>query len=181
MKKTLLGALGVIILGALGSGLWELIKPLLGWAWSGVLTITTLGLDSLRDGIYADTANAIEKSSGIIVGAIFLTGAMVISSIRLSFRPTTPYRLPLTSSVVLLIASMSFLVTSVRTNYVTRLAVYTTKLETIAAPHLSEAQLKQFRARAVQVNSRADYLVNIEALRKVIEAAGQKAPSREFF
>lgn len=186
-KQTLVSVVGVIVLGALGSGLWELIKPLLGWGWSGILTLSTLGLDSLRDGIYADTASVNGKPTGIawavqsLSGLIVLTGVMVINSIRLSFRPTTLSRLPTANSLVLLLAASAFVVAGVRTSYVTHLAAYTAKLETIAAPHLSDAQLKQFRAGAVQVNSRADYLINIEALRKVIEAAGQKAPSRDFF
>ena len=52
-----LAILATIILGALGSGLWDMIfKPTLAWAVGTVLTISTLGLDSLRDEIYADVA-----------------------------------------------------------------------------------------------------------------------------
>jgi hypothetical protein len=154
--------------------------------WSGILTLSTLGLDSLRDGIYADTANAIGKPSGItaavqtLSGLIMLTGALVISSIRLSFRPTSNLH-PITNSLVLLLVATVFLVVGVRTSYVTQLAAYTVKLEIISAPYLSDVQIKQFRARVVQVTNRADYLANVEALRKVIEASGQKAPSRDFF
>jgi hypothetical protein len=183
-RKKLIGALGVIILGALGSGLWELIKPLLGWGWSAVLTVATLGIDSLRDGIYADTAAA--KPIGTMwavqsIGALIcLTGAIVVSSVRLSFRPTS-HLLPLTASTMLLLMTVSLSVTSARTGYVTKLAAYTVQLEIIAAPYLSDVQLKQFRARAVQVKNRTDYLANVEMLRKVIEEAGQKVPSRDFF
>lgn len=186
-RKTILSALGVIVLGALGSGFWELVKPLLGWGWSGVLTLSTLGLDSLRDGIYADTASVNGKPTGIagavqsLSGLIMLTGALVISSIRLSFRPTTLSRQPTANSLLFLLGAIVFMVAGARSGYVTQLAAYTAKLETIAAPHLSDIQIKQFRVRTVQVTNRADYLTNIEALRKVIEAAGQKAPSRDFF
>ncbi|MDP1683363.1 MAG: hypothetical protein Q8L39_16520 [Burkholderiales bacterium] len=179
--------LGIVVLGALGSGLWELIKPLLGWGWSAVLTIATLGIDSLRDEIYADTALAIGTSFQVtstrqlLVGTVFLIGAMVISSIRLSFRPTTTYRLPLGNAVLLLVVATLQFVTAARSGYVSNLATYTQQLEIIAAPHVSESQIKQFRARGVQVKNRADYLANVEALRKVIEATGQKAPSRDFF
>lgn len=55
--RWILAILGTIVLGALGSGLWEvLVKPGLAWAGGAVLTISTLGLDSLRDQIYADVA-----------------------------------------------------------------------------------------------------------------------------
>jgi hypothetical protein len=42
MEKTLFGVLGTIILGALGSGLWELVKPEFSWLGSSTLTVITL-------------------------------------------------------------------------------------------------------------------------------------------
>ena len=55
-RKTVASILGAIVLGALGSALWDLVKPLLGWAANAVLSVSTLGLDSLRNSIYADAA-----------------------------------------------------------------------------------------------------------------------------
>lgn len=46
-------ALGVIVLGALGSGLWEIaLKPGLVRLSYGILSLSTLGLESIRTGIY---------------------------------------------------------------------------------------------------------------------------------
>ena len=55
--KTIIGAVGAIVLGALGAGLWDLIKPLFGWLWSALLTIETLGMANLRDGLYYEAAS----------------------------------------------------------------------------------------------------------------------------
>ena len=87
-KKTTLTMIGVVVLGALGSGLWELVKPLLGWSWSGLLTIATLGLDSLRDGIYADAASSVGRPIGLrlavqlLAALILVTGVAIIGYIK---------------------------------------------------------------------------------------------------
>jgi hypothetical protein len=64
--QNILRTLGVIIFGALGSGLWELSKPLLGSAVNGVLTVATLGMGSLRDGIYTAASGSV-ASTAILV------------------------------------------------------------------------------------------------------------------
>lgn len=183
-RKTLLSTLGVILLGALGSGLWELLKPLLNWGWSGLLTISTLGLTSLRDGIYANAAG--DKSVGIAVAVqtlsslTMLTGAAIIGYIRISFRPPS-HPMAKLYYFSLLMGAVAFLVAGSRTAYVSQLASYSTKLEIIAAPHISENELKQLRAKSVQIDNRASYLAYIATLREKIEAAGEKAPTRNFF
>lgn len=55
-KEKVIPIIGALVVGALGSGLWELIKPLLSLLGSASLNIVTLGLDSLRDGLYAEAA-----------------------------------------------------------------------------------------------------------------------------
>lgn len=71
MKNKLLPVLGALILGALGSGLWELIKPIFLWASSASLNIVTLGLDSLRDGLYTEAASqSIARTSGLTLSLI---------------------------------------------------------------------------------------------------------------
>jgi hypothetical protein len=185
-KKTLLSTLGVIVLGALGSGLWELIKPLLSWGWSGILTLSTLGMDSLRDEMYVDAATGASKSIGTVMAVqllgtlIMITGVAIISYIRISFRPN-PHPLARAYCLMLFVGAIALCVSVSRTGYVNQLFIYSTKLETIAAPHLSDTQLKQLRAKYVLIDSRAAYLAHVAALRKVIETAGQSAPDREFF
>lgn len=56
-KEKIITIVGALIIGALGSGLWELIKPLLSLLGAASLNVVTLGLDSLRDGLYAEAAN----------------------------------------------------------------------------------------------------------------------------
>ena len=75
MKRKILAIAGALLIGALGSGLWELIKPLFGWFASVSLDIVTLGLESLRDGLYADAAaQESERISSLIL--VLLSGIM---------------------------------------------------------------------------------------------------------
>lgn len=185
-KKTLVSTIGVITLGALGSGLWELVKPFLAWGWSGLLTIATLGMDSLRDGIYADAASVIGKPTGLAVATqglsvlILFTGVAIISYIRISFRPA-PHFIAKVYFGTLFVAAIAFTVAVNRSSYVTQLAAYNAKLEVIATPYFSDTQMNELRAEYVQIDNRAAYLAHIAKLQKAIEAGGKKVQIREFF
>jgi hypothetical protein len=80
-KSAFFKAAGVIFLGALGSGLWEsLLKPGLVRISYGLLTLSSLGIESLRTGIYeriatGSTALASVQSMALLTvfGTCFLT------------------------------------------------------------------------------------------------------------
>lgn len=185
-KKNILSVTGVVILGALGSGLWELISPLFGWVFAGILTITTLGLDSLRDGMYEDAANTIVNKSEIGLGIQLLAAlgisvtVLVIVYLELSFRPVRRL-FPRLIFYFLVFGSVSLTIAVSRTAYINKVVSFYTKLETIAAPLVPEAKLKEMRASYVQVTNKAAYVTQIEAMQKAIEAAGGKAPNFDFF
>lgn len=183
--KSIFSVLGIIVLGALGSGLWELTKPIIGLCVSWMLTVSTLGMDSLRDGIYADTANAIVRPSafGVVVPLIAMlvsiVGILLIRSIQISSQSTSKFFL---FSFGMLFAFATLTIVEVeRNSYVNQLAIYSLKLEVMAAPYISDVQLKQIRAKYAQIDSRATYIAQVDALRKIIEEAGQKAPTRNYF
>lgn len=73
--------LGVIGFGVAGSAAWELaVRPLGDVVLKLTLNIVTLGIDSLRDGLYADAARgSIERVSAVnlsIVSAALVSAAM---------------------------------------------------------------------------------------------------------
>jgi 4-hydroxybenzoate polyprenyltransferase len=66
LSKKLLWLLGMILIGALGSGLWEgFLKQSLMWVGTFILDIATLGLNSLRDGMYLDAAKGTYERTAI--------------------------------------------------------------------------------------------------------------------
>jgi hypothetical protein len=65
-KKVALGSLGTLVLGAFGSGLWELaFRPLGQWLGNGVLTAATLGSSFLRDQVYVEAAKGHHEASAL--------------------------------------------------------------------------------------------------------------------
>jgi hypothetical protein len=68
-KRKVLSVVGVIVLGALGSGLWELAKPALASAATAIAEASTFGFTSLRDEMYARAATSLGRPSALHVVA----------------------------------------------------------------------------------------------------------------
>jgi hypothetical protein len=69
-----LAIVGALILGALGNGVWEsLLKPIILWFRDIVLTISTLGLQSLRDGMYYDIGKENYERASVFI-MLMMTG-----------------------------------------------------------------------------------------------------------
>jgi len=185
-KKMIFSTIGAIVLGVLSSGVWELVKPLLGPSWSGLLTVATFGLDSLRDGIYADAAHIFESPLGLgvavqtLAGVVLITGVAIISYLRATFQqPATLFAR--FSYLLLFFGAITMFITASRSTYVNRLARHHSQLETMAAPYLSDLELKKLRSEYVQVNNRRLYLQQIDKLQKTIGANGGYPPYQYFF
>jgi hypothetical protein len=65
-KQIVLGLLGTILLGAVGSGFWELgLKPTFQWLGRMLLTAVTLGSNTVRDDIYKEAAKGLHETSSL--------------------------------------------------------------------------------------------------------------------
>lgn len=69
-KKTIkwvLGVIGLIFLGAIGSGLWQIgIQPIFDWVSDKVFSTTTLGFSLLSDAFYRDLAKGFHEESSVL-------------------------------------------------------------------------------------------------------------------
>src|SRR5437868_15179640 len=64
--KWIVGIIGTIVLGALGSGLWDLcLRDFFVWSGHGILTLITLGIGSVRDSVYFEIAKGRTDRVGI--------------------------------------------------------------------------------------------------------------------
>jgi hypothetical protein len=87
--SAILTVVGALVLGALGSGLWELLfKPLLAWITTLFLNIATLGINSLRDDLYAEIAKGIYDRSGLLGLSLLVAWA---TTFFLSLATTFPF------------------------------------------------------------------------------------------
>lgn len=65
-KKAILGLILALIVGGLGSGVWEYIfKPLLTWSADGILNIATLGVQSFKNDMYQEIAKGFHEASSL--------------------------------------------------------------------------------------------------------------------
>jgi len=80
--STVLTIVGALVVGALGSGLWEILfKPTLNGLSSFLLSVATLGIQSVRDSLYLEAAKGQLDRAGIF--ASFLTTMFMCSSFAL--------------------------------------------------------------------------------------------------
>jgi len=184
-KKTTVW-LGVIILGALGNALWELAKPLLGWAWSAGLTIATLGVDSLRDGMYADAGHSLGISgpaaslAPALLGAIAGIAGMIILSVKYYSRGgSSLFAFP--PLLLLTIMALSSTVFTLRNAYVEGLKNHYARLIIIGAPFIEPLDAKKLDSEFIRLENRDQYIKIIGKLHMILRENGIEPPLREFF
>jgi hypothetical protein len=98
MKKyfrlsAILALVSALTIGALSSALWELLlKPLLAWITTLTLNIATLGINSLRDDLYAEIAKGIYDRSGhFLLTGLTVGGAVIFTGLAIAV-PLTAWR-----------------------------------------------------------------------------------------
>ena len=173
------------MLGALGSGVWELIRPLFLWAYIAILNIATLGLDSLKDGVYQGASSdqhfySILASYHLSVFLACFTAYSVVVYIRIALRPKTNFVLRAIPLTLIFVMTIS-MVQAVRIIYIMGLASYNEKLEVLVTPYITDSDLKKFRAEYKKIINKKQYLEHVDKLIVVLKTNGEKTPDRPFF
>lgn len=85
--KVLLGSLGAILLGAVGSGVWDLaLRRIVLASLSGLYSLGTLGVDSFRDRIYLEAARGFREMPSLLLLAVLAGTFLGIPSGALGFK-----------------------------------------------------------------------------------------------
>jgi hypothetical protein len=72
--RNVLALLGAIVVGALGSGIWDILfKPAFVWLGTALLDVATLGKQSLVDGIYLEVAKGRYERAGSAVYELLIS------------------------------------------------------------------------------------------------------------
>ena len=184
-----------IVLGALGSGLWEwLLKPALTGTSEFVLNIATLGLEKFKDSLYREIAFGFREEPSLRVFSVlynmlpsFLIGFYIgLILIRSSLKSAENGILVTAQKVFDLILKPIFLfvafllvfsiVQSSQVTYINRAITHFNQLFAIAAPYLSEQQRLMNRSEFARISSKADYERVVADLRSVCMKNGVKPP-----
>jgi hypothetical protein len=197
-----LGLVGTVILGAIGAGLWDAVfKPAFPKLMDFMLTISTLGLSEVRDGMYVEIARGNYERAGlttlelitgitcgIIIGAVYrffiITRKRSIDNIDRK----TIYKLSVISGrlmisvmFILCIVAGFLFVNTIRVTYIVRASGQLQQLQDIVAPILSDDERMKLRSSVAQIHSREDYQNIVNQISKIAEKNGLSVPSFNIF
>jgi hypothetical protein len=191
-KRNLLWLAGTLLLGALGSGLWEaVVKPSMLWFGTVMLDVGTLGLSSLRDGMYLDVAKGTYERAGVMLLAMatgilcgFCTAPIVVG---LAFRNRDDEGRPNSLVVrafdknwilvtIALVLAIVFFVSFFRVSYIVRASSYADQLLHVTAPYVNENDRLMHQSELAQVETKEDYVILIGKLRGIASSNGASVP-----
>ncbi len=185
-----------VVLGAIGSGLWEwLMKPALAGTSDFVLNIATLGIQSFKDSLYRDIALGLHEDAslrlfslilgflpGVLLGlfAGLVYGMMVIKAkLNSGATQTGIEKTVLVAIIAIVFATIFFFIQASQTAYINRAVTHFNQLFIIASPYLTEDQRLIKRSQFAQINSRDDYVKVISSLVDVCDEKKITTPKFE--
>jgi hypothetical protein len=84
-KKKLVAAVAAVVVGALGSALWDVVlKPAGQWLGNAVLTAATFGSTTIKNQVYAEAAKGPHENAALVVVGL-LAGCVFSAPIVLGF------------------------------------------------------------------------------------------------
>jgi F0F1-type ATP synthase membrane subunit c/vacuolar-type H+-ATPase subunit K len=167
IKKHWHKAIGVIVLGAVGSGLWEyILKPGLFSLTGLALNIATLGMERFKNDLYEEIARGFHEGPsltllmlffGVLSGFAF--GVITSKYVRGLKDRNEGFKRRFTKFAVIysLFIITFLLVMSSRITYINRAITHFSQLNLIVAPYISEEEQEIILSRFSQVHSKADY------------------------
>ena len=182
--KKIVAVVGVILIGALGSGLWDLfLKQEFLYFGSFALNISTFGISSYRDSIYADISQGHADHASMLILS-FCYGALLAVCISISIdayrilyteishvdqkarrergRKYFPYLILILYMGVGVLTIMGF-----KTIFVMDVTSYIDQLENIASPFISENERLTFISRIARAKSRSEIVGIIDDLKLI--------------
>jgi len=163
------------------------------WFGTLMLDVGTLGLSSLRNGMYVDVAKGTYERAGVMLLGMAtgtLCGAIMAPiAIGLMFRKIDEDGRPnsMAARVVgknwvfvtfSLIFATFFFVSYFRINYVVRASSHVEQLLHITAPFMSEQSRLMHRSELAQIKTKEDYVALVNNLRNI--AFVNNVPAPEF-
>jgi hypothetical protein len=205
--RVTLGVLGSLVVGAIGSGIWERAgDPLYVYCRDAILNLATLGLSSLKDSLYTDVAIGLhERSSSDLFGmawaaysyfmliltvATFVTAKFIES--RMTERPPAQSRPPARDTIRLVkrvtlygllpaifVMTAISLFTAAKTSYTAKAIGNYNQLINLVGPFVTSNEVLVFNSRFAQVTSAQDYVALNSELRAIAQSHKLRLPKFE--
>ena len=203
--KVLIGLTGVLILGALGNPVWEyLLKPLVFLVYRLLLTVSTLGIDSFRNELYAQVAQGFHENSSLelylyfvtfLLAAIiwmgiilYLVGSAVKSNNIGKIKKLLDFPKSFYNNRIISFTLFSYLVftfgffaiNAIRELYINSAVSYYYQMSSIIAPIVTENETIQLNSRFSQIQSKKDYITLIKEMQSIASDNNMVVPEFTF-
>jgi hypothetical protein len=187
--KWIFGIVGALFVGAIGNGFWEwFLRDLFMWCGRGILSLITLGVDSVRDSFYAEIAQGRTERVGLFLatfGLMFLGLLGGILTRQTAGESGKTFFLPLHQSrnlkmallVSYFLVMFSLMFRHVSVSYTSRAVEHFEQMLTICLPTLPGPERDQIRSDFACMKTRADYIKIIENLEAKARANNRNVPS----
>lgn len=186
--------LGMILLGAIGSGAWDrLLNPLFNSIFRFSIFIYTLGFKSFSNSMYQEVAKGFHELISLkilyyILGAFLgiATSPLIIiiyRSIQKKIHPRYKPKLALKTFVLnivfplytILIATVIFISLSA-SFYVNNAITYFNQCLAICSPYMSNEAVLVFKSKFAQINSKEAYVDLIHELKSIADSNNLSMP-----
>lgn len=191
--KSMRFVLITVVLGAVGSGVWEwMLKPALAGSSEVVLNVATLGITVFKNSLYQDIALGFREEPSlrlytVIFGLLptsivgFVAGLLTARRRVKSGRPESALDRAMDRSFkpVVLIAIFLLIFSIVQASqvaYINRAITHFQQLSAIAAPYLSEEQRLLNQSRFALISTPDDYSRLVNELAEVCRGKGLRVP-----
>lgn len=183
-----------VVLGAVGSGVWEwVLKPALAGTSDTVLSVATLGISAFKDALYKEVAQGFREDPSLrLYNAVFAFAPLMLlgfisgfwTAARSQNSDTSDSRLERAVSwfdrpvLILTIFMLLFsVVQAAQVSYVNRAVTHFHQLLAIAGPYMTEEQRLSALSRFAQVASGEDYERLVIELDSLCRGKGQRTPA----
>ena len=196
-SKLFLGCLAAILLGAIGSGLWNVaLGPVLSWTGNALLTAASFGVESVKNGVYREIAKGFHEQAGVTWLKIFSAFLMAIPFVFLFFTflhrpvfaaiqksvrgsadsPPRPKRMLVVLCLLLLFCCSFFFIQYLYVAYSNRAITHFRQSLSICMPRLDQQQEEDVLAKFAKIQCKNDYTAIMEELTEVANAASDELP-----
>lgn len=187
---TLAGIVSAILLGVLGSAIWELIlRPIVTPQWLNLISIATLGISSIQNGVYRGVATGFDPK--LYTSTYYLLQEITLITISIAIlasfsgnkieqilqRQVIGIKLKYSLAIVLFAVAISIFIIWSLEVYESEAVSHIQQALTICSPYMSEEKVKEINSEIARIDSRNDYVVLEKKLREIADKQNIEIPN----
>lgn len=182
MKKKIYLVIGTVLLGAIGSGLWDVaLNPALSWLgdsiWGMIVRVSSTVEQSVYTDIAEDRQETLKMMSGLLVVIVVLSFFSVLFDIK-PFLRQEPQRIPFRVAAVAYIVTI-FVITFIslaKNEYIQVRREDYSHLLVIIKPYTTNQEIDQLNSRFARIHTKKGYQSIIKQIKDIARDNGVALP-----